>query len=520
MRRFHSGLLLLSASLVLFVPSDGVAWTQRLGKGPATDVVEFLNKPRLKKAIGDLFGPVSQINKAHVVMLAEQGIITGDDAGEILRVLTALEAERIEELPWDESKDLYMNVEGWVVDRCGEEVGGKIHIGRSRNDLYATAYRMSIRTKIQEAMELLVELEKEELALAEEHRETLMPGYTHLQHAQPITLGHYLSGHAEALARDMARFEQALMFTNLNPLGAAALATTGFPIDRRRTTELLGFAEPIGNSLDAVASRDYILDVLSALAITSSDISRLAEDLILWNTLEFGMAEVADEYASTSSIMPQKKNATSLEHCRAKAGHVFGDLMAALTMVKGVPFMHTRDTGTEIYNTLWPAFEEFAMTAKLMTGVLATLEIKRDVMAKRSGQGFTAATELTDLIVRERGLSFRTAHHIVATVVTKLIAEGRGPEVVTSEMLDEAARTVVNTTLNLDEQKVRTALDPRENVEARRVLGGPSPGAVRESIRLAGERLDEVVDTLSRAAQYQIDSRRKLDEATRTYIKE
>jgi argininosuccinate lyase len=487
---------------------------QRLKKGPAEEVVEYLNKPRLKKSLDDLFIPVSRINQAHVVMLAEEAIIDNDEARDILNVLAEIEATSTEELPWDESKDLYMNVEGWVIDRCGEEIGGKIHIGRSRNDLYATAYRMAIRRKLREVTESLVGLVEQELTLAEQHVDTLMPGYTHLQHAQPITFGHHLTGHAHALSRDIERLEQAYAFTNLNPLGAAALATTGFPIDRARTTELLGFDQSIANSLDAVASRDYILDILSALAITLSDVSRLAEELILWNTLEFGMAEVADEYASTSSIMPQKKNASSLEHCRSKAGHAFGNLMAALTMVKGVPFMHTRDTGTEIYNTLWPAFDEFTATVTLMTGVLETLEVKETVMAVRSGQGFTAATELTDLIVRERGLSFRTAHHIVASVVTKMMAEGRDPEAITTAMIDESAVGVMGAGLTLDEADVRAALDPRKNVEARSVLGGPAPVRVREAIEDLSMWLADKQAALDKLSQVQVESERKLQDAT------
>ena len=515
MRCWCNGLL-LSAALVVAIPSNGL--TQRLKKGPAEEIVEYLNKPRLVKAIDDLFVPVSHINKAHVIMLAEQKIISDDDAREILGALIAIEREPCDELPWDESKDLYMNVEGWVIDRAAGDVGGKIHTGRSRNDLYATAYRMSIRDKLAKAMETLIGLEKQELALAEQHLNTLMPGYTHLQHAQPITLGHYLVGHAHALSRDLERLEQSYAFTNLNPLGAAALATTGFPIDRKRTTELLGFSEPIGNSLDAVASRDYILDVLSALAITLSDISRLAEELILWNTLEFGMSEVADQYASTSSIMPQKKNATSLEHCRAKAGHAFGNLMAALTMVKGVPFMHTRDTGTEIYNTLWPAFKEFDITVTLMTGVLATLEVKKDIMAERSGQGFTAATELTDLIVRRRNLSFRTAHHIVAAVVAEMMEEGKGPEAITSQMLDDVALAETGSALNLEDQELRAALDPRKNVEARNVLGGPAPGQVQQAIAQLKEKLADKESSLERRADQQNESQRKLEEAASSYM--
>jgi len=516
MRRSCTCLLFSGVVMLGALASD--AWAQRLKKGPAEEIVEFLNKPRLEKAIDDLFVPVSQINEAHVIMLAEQKIISDDDAREILKALASIEREPRDELPWDESKDLYMNVESWVIDRAGGDVGGKIHIGRSRNDLYATAYRMSIRAKVAKAMETLIKLEKQELALAERHLDTLMPGYTHLQHAQPITFGHYLVGHAHALSRNLERLEQSYAFTNLNPLGAAALATTGFPIDRERTTDLLGFKAPIGNSLDAVASRDYILDVLSALAIALSDISRLAEELILWNTLEFGMSEVADQYASTSSIMPQKKNATSLEHCRAKAGHAFGHLMAALTMVKGVPFMHTRDTGTEIYNTLWPAFKEFEITVKLMTGVLATLEVKKDVMAEQSGQGFTAATELTDLIVRERNLSFRTAHHIVAAVVAEMMAEGQGPEAITNEMLNDVALAETGSALNLEDQELRAALDPRKNVEARNVLGGPAPGQVQQAIAQLTEKLADEESRLQAHADELDESRRKLEEAASSYL--
>ena len=343
---------------------------ERLEKGPAKEVVKYIIRPRFKEAINYLFEPIAQINKAHVVMLAEQKIITNEQASEILKALSSLDEKSVDQIELDEKEDLYLNIERFIINESTKELGGKVHIGRSRNDLYATAFRMAIRNKIDKVIKELIKFKKEELKLAEDNLETVMPGYTNLQHAQPITLAHYLVGHSNAITRDIARLENAYEFTNLNPLGAAALATTSFPINRKRTTDLLGFREPIVNSLDAIVSRDYLLDFISALAITMSDIGRLVEDLILWNTLEFGMVEVADEYSGTSSIMPQKKNPSSLEHCRAKVGHVYGNLVAAFTIMKAIPFMSCRDITGEIYPTLWPGIDQGMIAVKIVTGVV------------------------------------------------------------------------------------------------------------------------------------------------------
>jgi len=298
-----------------------------------------------------------------------------------------------------------------------------------------------------------------------------------------------LVGHSTAITRDVTRLENAYEFTNINPLGAGALATTSFPISRERTTELLGFKEPMANSLDAVASRDYILDFISALAITMSDVSRLIEDLILWNTLEFGMVEIADEYAGTSSIMPQKKNPFSLEHCRAKTGHVYGSLVAALTIIKGIPFMHCRDTSGEVPS-----------------------------MQKRAGEGFSTTTDLADLIVRQKSLSFRTAHEIVASVVASAIREKKDASYITSEMIDNSAKSIANISLNMDEKDVYSTMDPLENVKRRNIKGGPAPVQVKKALQEAKERITREESDLTRRESLRMEAKKKLNEAMRAYI--
>jgi len=490
----------------------------RLSKGPAKEVVKYLILPGVKEATNYLFEAISQINKAHVVMLAEQKIITRQEAGEILKVLCSLDEKSVDQIQLTKEDDLYMNIENFVIKRTTRETGGKIHIGRSRNDLYATAFRMVIRDKIDDVIKELIKLKKEELKLAENNLETVMPGYTHLEHAQPITLAHYLVGHSTAITRDVTRLENAYEFTNINPLGAGALATTSFPISRERTTELLGFKEPMANSLDAVASRDYILDFISALAITMSDVSRLIEDLILWNTLEFGMVEIADEYAGTSSIMPQKKNPFSLEHCRAKTGHVYGSLVAALTIIKGIPFMHCRDTSGEVPSALWPAIDQVVMTLRIVTGVLSTLKINKEIMQKRAGEGFSTTTDLADLIVRQKSLSFRTAHEIVASVVASAIREKKDASYITSEMIDNSAKSIANISLNMDEKDVYSTMDPLENVKRRNIKGGPAPVQVKKALQEAKERITREESDLTRRESLRMEAKKKLNEAMRAYI--
>lgn len=496
-----------------------VGFSGRLKRSASEEATKYVNLPRLKEAAKYFFKKFLLINEAHVVMLTEQEIIGKKEAANILAVLKEIDRDGIRLLELDETTDLYMNIEAHVIRRTHEETGGKIHIGRSRNDLYATAIRMVTREKINDIMGELLRLIRTELKVAEQNLETVMPGYTHLQHAQPITLAHYFVGHSDSLMRDVRRLEQAYQFTNLNPLGAAALATTGFRINRKRTTELLGFDRLIENSLDAVASKDYAVDVLYTLSMAASDVSRLTEDLILWNTSEFNMIEIADEYAGTSSIMPQKRNPYILEICRAKTGRIYGGLVAVLTIMKAIPFTHCLDEGQEVSPILWGCVKQFIDTVHILASVVSSTRVNSKIMKERANKGFSTATELADTIVRRKGLSFRSAYNIVSLVVGKAFEEGMEANEITNDMIDEAAMVVLGKPLKLAEKDVQLSLDPLENVRKRDITGGPAPMEVKRMIRERKRRIKYAEEKLQERKRKLIFAEKELNEEVNRIVR-
>ena len=327
-------------------------------------------------------------------------------------------------------EDVHEAIEAQVLARIGPE-GGRMHTGRSRNDEVATCIRLALRAEMLDLMEEELSFIQTLVRLAAEHRETIIPGFTHTQHAQPTTLAHHLLAHADAAARDLARMEDAYARVNLSPLGAAAFASTGFAIDRFRTCQLLGFDGLVENSMDAVSTRDFILEVLADLSIMMVNLSRLAEELILWSTSEFGYLELDNLYASTSSIMPQKKNPDTAELARGKTGSVMGSLMAVLSICKGLPLSYNRDL-QEATPHLWRSLDWSRSTVRILDGCVASLKFNLERMEKSSGAGFSTATELADSLVRITGMPFRTAHRIVG----RIAASGGSPSMAE---LDEIA---------------------------------------------------------------------------------
>ena len=490
----------------------------RLKKGLAKEVQKRLAQPIWWATHQQLFRHINHINIAHVIMLEERGILKRKDARLILEVLLDLEEGDKARVRPGPAGEFYMDLEHYIIGRIGEDAAGKMHTGRSRNDLFATAQRMALREPLDDLIEALVDLRGVELELAENHLKTVMPGYTHLQHAQPITVAHYFVGHACALGRDTRRLENSYVFLDLCPLGAGALAGVTFPIDRLRTSELLGFGGLIENSLDAVASRDYALDITSALAMTACDLSRLAEDLYLWNTYEFGFVEIDDEYAETSSIMPQKKNPFVLEHCRGKAGRVFGNLLALLTTLKGVPFTHSRDVAGEVIPAVWEALETTFSTIALSSGLLKTLKIKNDRMRSLAEVNFSTVTDLVDLIVRKKGISFRTAHHIVASIVDRMLRDGKKPRDITAQIVDEESSKIIDRPVKLEESEIENSLIPEACIERRSLLGGPAPREVQRMIQVGKQDLLTTVQNLQKRRDTRQKSVQRLLETARRYM--
>jgi len=470
-------------------------FTSRLGSAPAFPTTPFYQgDPRqdMEEALRrDL-----QLHKAHVVMLAEQGIISAANAKAIVAELLDLERLGIEAISLDSTLGLYLSTEKYLLGRLGADVAGRMHTARSRNDLEPANSRLYVRENINQIMQALIGLKKALLFRAAEHVETVMPGYTHhSQHAQPITFAHYLLASHDAFSRDIRRFEQAYAVVNLSPMGGCALAGTGFPINRERVAGLLGFDGLVENSLDATGHVDYLLQTAAAIAIALSNLGRMSEGIYLWNTAEFGMLELADEYCSISSIMPQKRNPVALEMIRGESILVAGQLNGMFGVLKALPPGGGREWG--YVNRAFPGCANAARGAiETMAGIVSTLVVKPDVMARRAAEGFSTVTELADEIVRRADLSFRQAHHIVGLTTLEAVKAGKRADQITGAMLDAAAIEVTGRPLGLDEQIIRKALDPYENVRVRSVIGGPAPDEVRRMIDARNAVLAEDQDRL------------------------
>jgi len=464
---------------------------ERLSADYGREIVEYLVKPRLSGNLDASYDAMMKINQAHVVMLAEQNIIQPSVASSLLRCLGDMIAAGPLCLTLDPAKeDLYFNMESEVIDRIGAEIGGQMHTGRSRNDLYATVQRMLARAHWLRLARMANALRQRALETAAQHVETVMTGYTHLQPAQPITLAHYLSGVADALARDTRRLLAAWETINLSALGAGALATTGFPIDRERTADLLGFDGVLENSLDAVASRDYVSEIAFALTGLGITISRLNQDLHLWYTHEFSFIDINDDIAGTSSIMPQKKNPMPIEHLKAKSGHLIGALTASLAVLKGTGFMHCREMNGEMMQPLGDAVREAEAMLRLADAVLRGLRVDAARMLATAGGNFSTVTDLADALVRKHGFSFRVAHQVVGALVREAVEAGmRGADGIDRAMVERVVARVAGRTLTITADELAECLDPRRNVERRTVTGGPAPVAVEKLLARAGRVL-------------------------------
>jgi argininosuccinate lyase len=417
-------------------------------------------------------------NMAHVVMLAEQQIIKGDEAGIMLKGLMQLYETR-NAIKLEGAEDVHLAIEKILTEKIGE-LAGKVHTARSRNDQIACDLRMLLRKEINFLCSLIIEFESILLEKAAKHVNTVMPGYTHLQRGQPTTLGHHLVAHADAVLRDLNRFEDAYKRINLNPLGAGAFATTSFPIDRKRTTQLLGFDGLIENSMDAVAARDFILESQSCISILLSNISKLADEIVLWTSSEFGFMELSDDIATTSSIMPQKKNPDALELMRARAGRVFGNLVSSMSILKSLPMSYNRDL-QELNPLVIDSIDIAKRSLVILGKAIRGLKINEERMMEVC-DNFTTATDLADLIAREKKIPFRTAHRIVGALVARAVGKGIKEKDIDSKMLDDVAMSLIGTRLKLREESIRKALSPTEAVKSRVVSGGPAAIEVKRMI--------------------------------------
>lgn len=413
-------------------------------------------------------------SRAHAAMLAARGIISDKDAEAIreglLTVLSEIEGGKFEFSTALE--DIHMNVEARLKALIGEPAG-RLHTARSRNDQVATDFRLWVRDQCDAAIEGLKALQKALLAQAEAGADWVMPGFTHLQTAQPVTWGHHMMAYVEMTARDIGRFSDARKRMNESPLGAAALAGTGFPIDRAMTAKALGFDRPMANSLDAVSDRDFALEFLSAAAICAVHLSRFAEELVIWSSAQFRFVTLSDRFSTGSSIMPQKKNPDAAELIRAKIGRILGSAVALFTVMKGLPLAYSKDM-QEDKEQVFDAADTLMLALAAMTGMVSDMTANRANLEKAASSGFSTATDLADWLVREAGLPFRDAHHVTGALVA--MAEKKGCDL---PDLSIAELTSVHPAITQD---VYSVLGVHNSVASRQSFGGTSPERVREQV--------------------------------------
>jgi len=419
-------------------------------------------------------------SKAHCAMLVKQGILTAEDGVAITKGLDQVLSE-IEAGTFQFSaalEDIHMNVENRLRDIIGE-AAGRLHTARSRNDQVATDFRLWVRDAMDRLDEALRALQSALIDRAEEQVETILPGFTHLQAAQPVSLGHHLLAYTEMIGRDRGRLRDARARLNESPLGSAALAGTPYPIDRHMTADALGFAQPMCNSLDGVSDRDFALEYLSLVSICSVHLSRMAEELVIWSSAQFGFIRMSDSFSTGSSIMPQKKNPDAAELIRGKVGRVIGDLNALLITMKGLPLTYSKDM-QEDKEPVFDAADTVELCVTAMTGMVMEMTVNPEKMRESAGWGFITATDLADWLVRRLNMPFRDAHHVTGAIVK--LAEDKGCDLAGLPLSDMQAVDARIT------EGVFEVLSLEASVGSRQSYGGTAPDQVRRQIEAARAR--------------------------------
>ncbi|MDK1388487.1 argininosuccinate lyase [Sinorhizobium sp. 8-89] len=451
--------------------SSNQMWGGRFSSGPDAIMEEINASIGFDKKLyaQDIRGSI-----AHATMLAHQGIISADDKDKIVHGLNTILSE-IESGAFEFSRrleDIHMNVEARLASLIGP-AAGRLHTARSRNDQVALDFRLWVKEELQKTEKALTALIAAFLDRAEEHADTVMPGFTHLQTAQPVTFGHHCMAYVEMFGRDRSRVRHAIEHMDESPIGAAALAGTGFPIDRHMTAKALGFREPTRNSIDTVSDRDFALEFLSIASIAATHLSRLAEEIVIWSTPQFGFIRLSDAFSTGSSIMPQKKNPDAAELVRAKTGRINGSLVALLTVMKGLPLAYSKDM-QEDKEQVFDAAESLELAIAAMTGMVRDMTVRADRMKAAAGSGYSTATDLADWLVREAGLPFRDAHHVTGRAVA--LAEQKGCDLADLSLADLQS---INAAIT---EKVFDVLTVEASVASRTSFGGTAPAEVRKQI--------------------------------------
>ena len=452
-----------------------------------------------------------EVDYAHAIMLAEQNIITQDELKILLKALRALDLEEMRKAQYDGTfEDLFYYLQREITKHAGDaDTAGKLHTARSRNDIDVTIYRLYLRPNllglIREAMNLRTNL----LNLASEHHETLIPAYTHTQPAQPSTLAHFLLAIAENLGRDIIRLQRAYDNMNFCPLGACAITTTGFPINRHRVSELLGFTAPTVNSYGSIASVDYFTEMLGAISALLVNIGKFAQEFLLMAMMEFNVIRLPDGFVQGSSIMPQKRNPGALEHIRAIASKALGQSLGVITAVHNTPFGDINDVEDDLQPLIYDALRDTTRSVSLFAATLKSATFNLETLRHRAEANFITVTELADSIVRKENLSFRISHTIVGNSVKNALENG---SVVTYEILQNAANKVIGRELSFTEAELKETLSPEYFVSIRTIFGGTAPSETKRALSVEKEleKNDE---------SWLIEKKNELDKAARNLVK-
>jgi argininosuccinate lyase len=454
--------------------------TPARGGFPDETYARTVLRPAFGHARELLFGPILAANVAHTIMLADCGIIREDDAAKLLAAIEEVQVEGPETLAYVPSvEDLFFAVEGRIIDRTGPDVGGNLQIARSRNDLDAAMCRLMLRARLLTFTERVLTLRRTLLGVARAHIETVMPGISHTQPAQPTTLAHYLMGVLGPLARDTRRLRELYPRVNRSPLGAAAFTTTGFPIDRAETARLLGFDGVVVNGYDAVGAGDHLVETVQRLHNLCASLARFTNDMLIWARQDVGYLRVGDAFIQISSRMPQQRHPVVFEHVRTRIGYVGGDAATVTAMVQGAAFGDTNDVEDPIYVPLARCVDHAQMVVDLLNAVFQTATFNTELMAQRVRDGLITTTELADRLVRDHRLSFRTAHHVVSSLVTASLNSGRP---ITAEQVNGTVASLTGREVALTDDDLRQALDPWAFVAARSIPGGPAPEAMARAL--------------------------------------
>ena len=458
-------------------------------KFPAPSYTENVLTDCFEDAKQYFLNALLEVDYAHAVMLAEQNIISRDELKMLLKALRSLDLKSIRASKYDGSyEDLFFLLQRELTKNCDPDVAGKLHTARSRNDIDVTIYRLRLRKDTLNLLEATMNLRRTMLDLAAKHHETLIPAYTHTQPAQPSTLAHFLLAIAENLGRDIKRLQRAFENMNYSPMGACAITTTGFPINRERTAELLGFAAPTANSYASISSIDYFTEMLGATIALLVNVGKFSQEFLLMAMQEFDVIVLSDGFVQTSSIMPQKRNPVALEHVRAIASKGLGQALGVMTAVHNTPFGDINDSEDDIQPLIYNAVRDAIRSVSLLASSLKTATFKIETLRRRAEENFITVTELADTIVRRENLSFRNAHHIVAKSVRDSI---EAKSEITHEILQKAAREVIGKELSLTAEETRQAMSAENFVNIRKIYGGTAPEETRRALKV--EREDESV---------------------------